>query len=112
MRNNNLIALIVGARPNFVKVSPLFRVMKEKKLKTLLIHTGQHYDYELSKAFFEDFSLEIPDIDLEVRSADHGEQTGKIMIKLEKVLMKHEPSLVTVFGDVNSTIAAALVASK
>ena len=106
------IALVVGARPNFVKASPLYRVMIERKIPTLIIHTGQHYDYELSKKFFEDFALEKPEIDLGVGSGNHGEQTGKIMIELEKVLMNIKPSLVAVFGDVNSTIATALVTSK
>ena len=106
------IALVVGARPNFVKASPLYRVMRERKIPTLIIHTGQHYDYELSKKFFEDFALEKPEIDLGVGSGNHGEQTGKIMIELEKVLINIKPSLVAVFGDVNSTIATALVTSK
>jgi len=106
------VVFVVGARPNFVKVSPLIRIMKERKIPCLLIHTGQHYDYELSKTFFEDFALEEPDINLDVGSANHGEQTGKIMIELEKVLMQIKPSLAAVFGDVNSTIATALVTSK
>lgn len=106
------IALVVGARPNFVKASPLYRVMRERKIPTLIIHTGQHYDYELSKKFFEDFALKKPDIDLGVGSGNHGEQTGKLMIELEKVFMNIKPSLVVVFGDVNSTIATALVTSK
>jgi len=112
VKKNSLIALVVGARPNFVKASPLIKILNERKIKTLLVHTGQHYDYELSKKFFHDFSLEKPDLDLEVGSGNHGEQTGKIMIELEKVFMKIKPSLVVVFGDVNSTIATALVTSK
>ncbi len=106
------IALIVGTRPNFVKASPLLRAMKEERLPTMLIHTGQHYDYELSKAFFEDFALEKPDLNLGVGSGEHGEQTGKIMMKLEDILQKRRPLLVVVFGDVNSTLAASIVASK
>lgn len=109
---NKPIALVVGARPNFVKASPLYRVMKEREIPTLLIHTGQHYDYELSKKFFEDFALEKPDINLGVGSGNHGEQTGKILIEMEKVLMRVKPFLVVVFGDVNSTIATALVTNK
>ena len=106
------IVLVVGARPNFVKAGPLIKLLKNRGIPTLLIHTGQHYDCELFKKFFEDFDLEKPDIDLGVGSGTHGEQTGKIMIELEKVLMKIKPSLVAVFGDVNSTIATALVTSK
>ncbi|MCK4574930.1 UDP-N-acetylglucosamine 2-epimerase (non-hydrolyzing), partial [candidate division WOR-3 bacterium] len=109
---NKPIVLVVGARPNFVKASPLYSTMRERKIDTVLLHTGQHYDYELSKKFFEDFVLKEPDINLEVGSANHGEQTGKIMIEMEKVLMRVKPSLVAVFGDVNSTIATALVTSK
>ncbi len=74
---NKPIILVVGARPNFVKASPLFNAMRERKINTILIHTGQHYDYELSKTFFEDFSLGKPDINLEVSSGNHGEQTGR-----------------------------------
>ena len=111
-RTSKPIVFVVGARPNFVKVSPLYRIMKERKIPSLLIHTGQHYDYELSRTFFQDFTLEEADINLDVGSANHGEQTGKIMIELEKVLMQIKPSLAAVFGDVNSTIATALVTSK
>lgn len=109
---NKTIILVVGARPNLVKANPLYRVMKGRKIPTLLIHTGQHYDYELSKKFFEDFTLKKPDINLGVGSGNHGEQTGKILIEMEKVLMRVKPFLVVVFGDVNSTIATALVTSK
>ena len=109
---NKPIVLVVGARPNFVKAFPLYNTMRERKIDTILLHTGQHYDYELSKKFFEDFALKEPDINLEVGSGNHGEQTGRIMLEIEKVLMDIKPSLVAVFGDVNSTIATALVTSK
>lgn len=83
-----------------------------QEFSPLLVHTGQHYDYELSGAFFKDLSLSEPDIYLGVGSGNHGEQTGKIMIEFEKVVERERPSLIVVVGDVNSTLAAAIVASK
>lgn len=83
-----------------------------QRFSPILLHTGQHYDYELSGAFFKDLSLPEPDIYLGVGSGNHGEQTGRIMVEFEKVVEKEKPSLVVVVGDVNSTLAAAIVASK
>ncbi len=83
-----------------------------QRFSPILLHTGQHYDYELSGAFFKDLSLPEPDIYLGVGSGNHGEQTGKIMVEFEKVVEREKPSLVVVVGDVNSTLAAAIVASK
>ena len=107
------IVNVVGARPNFMKIAPLMRQMKKhKKIKPILVHTGQHYDYEMSKIFFKDLGIPDPDIHLGVGSGLHGEQTGQVMIKLEKVLLKEKPDLVLVVGDVNSTMAATLTATK
>ncbi|MBM4447582.1 MAG: UDP-N-acetylglucosamine 2-epimerase (non-hydrolyzing) [Chloroflexi bacterium] len=113
------IILVVGARPNFMKVAPLIRAIskynnasKAKNIGTILVHTGQHYDYEMSQIFFEDLELPRPDIHLGIGSGTHAEQTGKIMVEFEKVLLKEKPDLVIVFGDVNSTLAAALAAVK
>jgi len=112
------VILVCGARPNFMKMAPLLRVMQKfngergKFLEPVLVHTGQHYDYEMSKVFFEDLELPEPDIYLGVGSGTHAEQTGKIMIELERVLFKEKPDLVIVVGDVNSTLAAALAAVK
>ncbi|MDD5530146.1 MAG: UDP-N-acetylglucosamine 2-epimerase (non-hydrolyzing) [bacterium] len=107
------IFLIVGARPNFMKVSPILeKFKKHPDIKSVLIHTGQHYDYTMSKVFFEDLNIPVPDVNLGIGSCGHGEQTGKIMIGLEKIYLKEKPDLVVVFGDVNSTLAGALVASK
>jgi len=105
---------IVGARPNFMKVAPLMREMSRypQKFDQLLLNTGQHYDDEMSKCFFNDLELPEPDVYLGVGSGTHAEQTGKIMIKFEKVCIKEKPDLVIVVGDVNSTIACALVAAK
>lgn len=83
-----------------------------KDFSPLLLHTGQHYDYELSGAFFRDLCLPEPDVYLGVGSGNHGEQTGKIMMEFEEVVLKEKPSLIVVVGDVNSTLAAAIVASK
>ena len=109
-----LIYLIVGARPNFMKAAPLIRALEERapEIKSLLVHTGQHYDYEMSKAFFEDLDMPDPDIYLGVGSGSHAEQTAKIMISLEKEIFDNRPDLIVVFGDVNSTLAASVVASK
>ena len=112
------VALVGGARPNFMKIAPLLRAIHKfekehgKLFEPLLIHTGQHYDYEMSKVFFEDLELPEPDIYLDVGSGGHAKQTGKIMIEFEKMLFQEKPDLVVVVGDVNSTLAAALTTAK
>lgn len=106
------IFLVAGARPNFVKIASIVRELKKKKLEYQIIHTGQHYDVEMSKSFFDDLRLPKPDIYLGVGSGTHSEQTGKIMIEFEKVCTELKPDLVVVVGDVNSTIGCALVAVK
>lgn len=107
------IILVVGARPNFMKAAPLYRFLKDQNLfKVILLHTGQHYDYEMSQIFFEDLDLPKPDYFLNVQSGSHAIQTAKIMVKFEKILLKEKPELVVVFGDVNSTVACSLVAKK
>lgn len=107
------ILLIAGARPNFMKLAPVVFELRKRAFDDLVIvHTGQHYDYEMSRAFFDDLKLPKPDINLGVSSGSHAEQTGKMMMKLENILLKHKPVLVVVFGDVNSTLAASLAASK
>jgi len=105
---------VVGARPNFMKAAPILREMRKYPdlFEPVLVHTGQHYDYEMSKVFFEDLELPEPDIYLGVGSGTHAEQTGRIMIEFEKVLLREKPDLVIVVGDVNSTLAAALAAVK
>ena len=106
------IFLVAGARPNFMKVAPLIRQLNKKKLEFKLIHTGQHYDYEMSKIFFDGLGIPEPDIYLNVGSASHAVQTAKIMIEFEKIILKENPLLVIVVGDVNSTLACSLVAKK
>jgi len=113
--------LVVGARPNFMKVAPLIRAINKHNLSRhsslvtinyLLVHTGQHYDTNMSDAFFRDLKLPEPYLHLGVGSGNHGEQTGKVLIEFEKVLLKEQPDLVIVVGDVNSTLACSLAAVK
>ncbi len=105
---------VVGARPNFMKVGPIMEEMRRRpnRFAPLLVHTGQHYDESMSDAFFEDLDIPRPDINLEVGSASHAEQTARIMMAFEQVLKQHRPDWVVVVGDVNSTMAATLVAAK
>jgi UDP-N-acetylglucosamine 2-epimerase (non-hydrolysing) len=115
MVNKKTIKIInvVGARPNFMKIAPIMRAMKPyRKIKPLLVHTGQHYDANMSDAFFKDLELPKPDIHLEVGSGTHAVQTARVMERFEKVLFKEKPDLVLVVGDVNSTLACSLAASK
>ena len=113
------VALVCGARPNFMKIAPLIRAIgkhnassETNPIEPILIHTGQHYDYEMSQVFFQDLKLPQPDIYLGIGSGTHAEQTGKIMIEFEQILFKEKPALVVVVGDVNSTLATALAAVK
>jgi UDP-N-acetylglucosamine 2-epimerase (non-hydrolysing) len=104
---------VVGARPNFMKIAPIKRAMdKYPGIKQILVHTGQHYDQNMSKLFFEDLELPEPDIYLGVGSGTHAEQTAKIMMAFEKVIESQKPDLIIVVGDVNSTSACSLVAAK
>lgn len=108
------IISVVGARPNYMKVAPIHRAFQKysNKVQHLICHTGQHYDVNMSKIFFEELELPQPDFYLGVGSGSHAEQTAKIMIEFEKVLLQEKPDLVIVVGDVNSTIACSLVAVK
>jgi len=111
--NTQKVFLVVGARPNFMKAAPLFEEFrKNPNFKSLLVHTGQHYDYQMSGSFLKEFNLPKPDIYLGVGSGTQAEQTGKIMMEFEKVCLKERPGLVVVVGDVNSTLACALTAAK
>jgi UDP-N-acetylglucosamine 2-epimerase (non-hydrolysing) len=104
---------VVGARPNFMKVAPLMAALAHRGARQRLVHTGQHFDERMSGVFFEELGLPRPDVDLGVGSGSHGEQTGRVMISFDRTLREGErPDLVVVPGDVNSTVAAALVASK
>ncbi|HAK00229.1 MAG TPA: UDP-N-acetylglucosamine 2-epimerase (non-hydrolyzing) [Bacteroidales bacterium] len=105
---------IVGARPNFIKIAPLDKAFRKyrKEVKHLICHTGQHFDNAMSSVFFEELGLPKPDFYLGVGSGSHAAQTAKIMLELEKVLEIEQPDMIIVPGDVNSTLASALVASK
>jgi len=108
------VMCVVGARPNFMKMAPILRALAahQPPIPALLVHTGQHYDTDMSKKLFVDLGLPQPDINLEVGSGTHAQQTAEIMRRFEPALDEHKPSCVLVVGDVNSTIACALVASK
>ena len=112
IKMSETIYLIAGARPNFIKIAPLITELKKTNINFKLIHTGQHYDYNMSKVFFDDLGIPEPDIHLNIGSASHAVQTANIMIEFEKVISNEKPLLVVVVGDVNSTIACALVAKK
>ncbi len=104
---------ICGARPNFMKIAPLMRAYRDfPDIQPILVHTGQHYDQKMSHLFFDELEIPKPDLNLEVGSGSHAQQTAEIMKRFEPVVLEHKPDMVLVVGDVNSTIACALVASK
>ena len=103
---------VVGARPNFMKAAPVLRELQKRAVKQTLVHTGQHYDRNMSDVFFSQLDIPEPDANLEVGSGSHAQQTAEIMRRFEPVVLGTKPDLVLVYGDVNSTVAAALVCSK
>lgn len=107
------IVLVVGARPNYMKVAPLYIALKsDPAFEPILVHTGQHYDQQMSKVFFDDLRMPKPDVYLGVGSGSHAAQTAQVMIGFEQVVQNYHPDWVVVVGDVNSTLACALVAAK
>jgi UDP-N-acetylglucosamine 2-epimerase (non-hydrolysing) len=104
---------VVGARPNFMKIAPLMEAMRsEPRFRQVLVNTGQHYDEKMAGGFFRELNLPVPDRDLGVGSGSHAVQTAKVMMAFEEVCLEVKPDLVVVVGDVNSTMAAAIVAAK
>jgi len=104
---------VVGARPNLMKVAPVMSALKHySKIKQTLIHTGQHYDTNMSDVFFQQLEIPVPDMNLGVGSGSHARQTAEIMTRFEPIILERKPDLVLVYGDVNSTVAAALVCAK
>src|SRR5512134_2464125 len=115
------VMLVAGARPNFMKVAPLFHALSRRKelardagidLRVSIVHTGQHYDPNMSDIFFRELEMPAPDRHLDVGPGSHAGQTARIMMAFEKVLSEDRPDLVIVVGDVNSTVACSLTAKK
>ena len=103
---------VVGARPNFMKVAPVYRSLAALGAEQILVHTGQHYDVNMSDVFFKELEIPPPDINLQVGSGSHAQQTAEIMQRFEPVPLEQKPDCVVVYGDINSTVAAGIVCAK
>lgn len=107
-----MIAIVLGTRPEIIKMSPIIRACQKKGRDFFILHTGQHYSYEMDRVFFKDLNLPAPDFNLDVGSGSHAEQTGRIMAGVEKILNEKKPSVVLVQGDTNTVLGGTLAASK
>ena len=113
MAKSKHVLHVVGARPNFMKVAPVYAALANTSgIRQTVLHTGQHYDFNMSEVFFQQLRMPAPDINLQVGSSSHAQQTAEIISRFEPAVLECKPDLVTVYGDVNSTVAAALVCSK
>jgi UDP-N-acetylglucosamine 2-epimerase (non-hydrolysing) len=112
--NRPLLSLVAGARPNFMKIAPILRELEKREdtFRYELVHTGQHYDREMSDVFFDELGIPAPDLHLGAGGGSHSEQTGKIMLGFERYIEENEPDAIIVVGDVNSTLACSIVAKK
>jgi UDP-N-acetylglucosamine 2-epimerase (non-hydrolysing) len=106
------IAIILGTRPEIIKMSPIIRILEKENIEFFILHTGQHYSYNMDQVFFEQLKLPQPKYNLEVGSGTHAEETGKMMIGIEKVLLKEKPDIVLIEGDTNTVLAGALASIK
>jgi UDP-N-acetylglucosamine 2-epimerase len=106
------ILTVIGARPQFIKATPVSKALREAGHSEFLLHTGQHYDQKMSQVFFEDMGIPTPDVNLNIGSGNHGWQTGQMLLGIENVLLTETPDWVLVYGDTNSTLAGALAAVK
>lgn len=112
MADQPLIMHVTGARPNFPKAAPVMAALRAHPVRQILVHTGQHYDDAMSRVFFEELELPSPDVNLGVGSGTHAEQTAAVMVGIETLMLERKPDVVMVYGDINSTVATALVAAK
>lgn len=108
----NRILTVVGARPQFIKASVVSRAIKEEGLEEILVHTGQHFDSNMSSVFFDQINIRKPDVQLNIHGGTHGEMTGRMLVEIEQVIFSEKPDCVMVYGDTNSTLAGALAAAK
>ena len=106
------ILTVLGARPQFIKAGAVSREISKQKLKEIIVHTGQHYDKNMSDLFFEELQIPKPNYFLGVGGKSHGAMTGEMIVKLEEVMLKEKPDVVLVYGDTNSTLAGSITASK
>src|SRR5262245_23779580 len=104
MKSNDVVVSVVGARPHLVKIFPLIREMGRLKTRHFLVHTGQHYDVNMSDVFFDQLNMPAPDVNLGVGSGTHAEQTAGVMLGIERIVRDMNPKAVVVFGDTNSTL--------